>query len=248
MSHDVYTNQNILTVPSSVPLNYSMDDISDLHSLPVSPSGSDYSAGLSDSELLMPTSAPSPNLSSTAELTPEYNFTKQMRHRRSSSSSKKVDGKRLSRKERLSRPSSVSSSSTSFKPSTSPTSQKKVFICHICGKQMTRNETLKNHISSVHNKLKPFKCNEPGCETKLYATQNDLRRHMRENHAKETKRYYACYGVDETTGRVWGCGKTFSRAYQLSNHWKGVRSQKYCGIPSNFDYVPKVAIKKLNNQ
>ncbi|GMG40209.1 unnamed protein product [Ambrosiozyma monospora] len=242
-----YTNPNVLTVTSPAHKNYSMNDILAPPSLPVSPSGSDYSTGLSDSDFLMSTTTSSPNLS-PVELTPEYCYTKQIHHRRSScASNKRTESERFSTKERTSRsPSFSSSSSSSFKPSTSPRSQKKVFVCNICNKQMTRNETLKNHISSVHNKLKPFKCDEPGCEAKLYATQNDLRRHKRENHSKETKRYYPCYGVDETTGRVWGCGKTFSRGYQLSNHWKGVRSQKNCGIPLNFDYVPKVAIRKLN--
>ncbi|KAH3662023.1 hypothetical protein OGAPHI_006204 [Ogataea philodendri] len=82
---------------------------------------------------------------------------------------------------------------------------------------------------SVHERNK-FKCTFPNCKYKgTFLSKDYLRRHIREQHRKT--KLHACEGrnKDDT---VWGCSKKFSRPYQLINHWRGQRSLKKCGVPT----------------
>lgn len=114
---------------------------------------------------------------------------------------------------------------------------KKIFKCAICDKVLTRKETLKNHVSSVHFKLKLYKCKVIGCESK-YSTPSDLRRHFRETHNNKQSSVYVCKVIDKN-GKEWGCQRSFFRGYQLKNHWNSKRSKSKCEIPADFDFVPR---------
>ncbi|GMM30703.1 hypothetical protein DAMA08_034480 [Martiniozyma asiatica (nom. inval.)] len=64
--------------------------------------------------------------------------------------------------------------------------------------------------------------------TGLFKTPDYLKRHIREQHGKNSRLHY-CSG--HINGINWGCGKGFKRLYQLHNHWKGPRSLKKCKVP-----------------
>ncbi|KAG7792659.1 hypothetical protein KL910_000899 [Ogataea haglerorum] len=117
--------------------------------------------------------------------------------------------------------------------STQPTKQ---FACELCAKTFTRRESMKNHVSSVHQRLKPYKCQYAKC-THEYSTPSDLRRHVREKHLRNAEKLFICQGRT-ADGNLWGCGKRFHRSYQLTGHWKSNRSQRKCHIPPDFDYTP----------
>ena len=55
-------------------------------------------------------------------------------------------------------------------------------ICTTCNKSLTRKSSLKQHISTVHNKHRWFHCNL--CPKQLSTAQN-LRRHVRIIHEKK---------------------------------------------------------------
>ncbi|KAG7860001.1 hypothetical protein KL919_002706 [Ogataea angusta] len=131
-------------------------------------------------------------------------------------------------------PERVVADSNKLKTGTAqPTKQ---FACELCAKTFTRRESMKNHVSSVHQRLKPYKCQYAKC-TLEYSTPSDLRRHVREKHLRNSEKLFICQGRT-ADGKLWGCGKRFHRSYQLTGHWKSNRSQKKCHIPPDFDYAP----------
>ncbi|KAG7910892.1 hypothetical protein KL925_002254 [Ogataea polymorpha] len=121
-------------------------------------------------------------------------------------------------------------------PRSRTTHRTKQFVCELCAKTFTRRESMKNHVSSVHQRLKPYKCQYGKCALE-YSTSSDLRRHVREKHLRNAEKLFICKGRT-ADGKVWGCGKRFHRSYQLTGHWKSNRSQKNCQIPPDFDYTP----------
>ena len=48
--------------------------------------------------------------------------------------------------------------------------------CKLCDKTYTRSDHLATHVSSVHEKVKPYMCSDCG---KLFALNGDLTRHKR---------------------------------------------------------------------
>jgi len=74
--------------------------------------------------------------------------------------------------------------------------------CPYCHKQFTRKYSVKSHIQNVHEKKKPFKCEE--CDKK-FATGSQLRMHQK-RHADETP-----YECDQ-------CDQRFSFTAELSSH------------------------------
>ena len=54
------------------------------------------------------------------------------------------------------------------------------FVCKICGKGYKQKTTLHDHILSVHEKKKTFKCTYESCD-KAYAFKYDLLAHFRKH-------------------------------------------------------------------
>ena len=86
---------------------------------------------------------------------------------------------------------------------------KKVFQCHICGANLSKNHRLKEHIATVHEGQKPFHCDRDKCEAK-FAHKFSLKHHISSFHEK--RKPYTC----ET------CGDTFSGLGHLKRHQKTV--------------------------
>ena len=63
------------------------------------------------------------------------------------------------------------------------------FRCTICRFKTFSNYCLKHHLNSVHLKIKPFSCSEPGCNQK-YGYEYQLRYHHQRKHQNIKK--YIC--------------------------------------------------------
>ncbi|KAK3364218.1 hypothetical protein B0T25DRAFT_598097 [Lasiosphaeria hispida] len=86
------------------------------------------------------------------------------------------------------------------------------FACTLCPKTYTRNENLKIHMRK-HQREKPYSCSVCGLR---FARDYDRKRH--EGLHSEEKRYI-CSGKLED-GRVWRCGKNFTRQDKLTEHYR----------------------------
>ena len=86
--------------------------------------------------------------------------------------------------------------------------RKRPFACHICGLRCIRESILKYHIDSVHEQKKPIKC-EICC--KGFASIHQLRKHQ-DSH--ENIRPHKCQI----------CDAKFKRKYHLKNHMKTIHS------------------------
>ncbi|KAI8900931.1 hypothetical protein BC833DRAFT_579749 [Globomyces pollinis-pini] len=75
-----------------------------------------------------------------------------------------------------------------------------------CTKAYSRQYTLKMHVSTVHEKYRPFQCDFNGC-TKSFARRHDLKRH-KNIHNVEGK--YSCHH----------CSERFAKKDQLKSHIK----------------------------
>ena len=65
-------------------------------------------------------------------------------------------------------------------------SKKKVYKCGTCAKELSSNQTLKQHIS-IHNGLKPLKCSYPDCNAS-FAHASQLSSHRVKHYADEPNR------------------------------------------------------------
>ena len=128
---------------------------------------------------------------------------------------------------------------------------KKKHFCHLCGKSCPSSAKLIEHVSSVHEKIRNFKCSTCGksfsalsslkkhqkyihdgvkevCETcgKIYGDMNSLKYHIKRFHEKQKiEKNHVC----ET------CGKAFVNSFVLTEHvnyhHKGLQNYKcdQCG-------------------
>ena len=91
------------------------------------------------------------------------------------------------------------------------------------------NDNYLSQDNSINSDNESIKCHYQGCRYKgTFLSKDYLRRHIREQHKRS--REHICSGYNEN-GIKWGCNKTFSRPYQLVNHWRGQRSLKRCSVP-----------------
>lgn len=77
--------------------------------------------------------------------------------------------------------------------------------CPHCNKTVGN---LKRHIEGVHEDMRPFKCNFPGCKSKPFKQKSDLQTHIKGVH--EGKRPFKC--------DFPMCEWAFSRKYSLGRH------------------------------
>ncbi|KAF1995032.1 hypothetical protein P154DRAFT_548731 [Amniculicola lignicola CBS 123094] len=93
--------------------------------------------------------------------------------------------------------------------------------CEYCQKLFTKKWNLDSH-RSTHTKDRPYKCDV--CPQD-FPRKSDYRRHM----LTHTENQYKCGGMLRN-GTPWGCGYSFPRADNLSNHYKS-QTGKLCYAP-----------------
>jgi hypothetical protein len=87
------------------------------------------------------------------------------------------------------------------------------FVCVHCQRVFGKRYNLTSHLKT-HDGQREHMCTV--CEQD-FARRSDLTRHLKTKHAGDKK--FACRG-QLRDGTPWGCGKSFSRADILSNHYK----------------------------
>ena len=70
-------------------------------------------------------------------------------------------------------------------------SEKKKVICPICNNGFSNKSNLKTHISSIHNKILPFKCPYPNC-SKKYSSNIRLNVHIRTHKGEKPYKCKIC--------------------------------------------------------
>ena len=53
----------------------------------------------------------------------------------------------------------------------------KLHKCDKCDRSFTKKSNLETHISCVHRKLKPYRCEHDSCQNKSFSCKADLKRH-----------------------------------------------------------------------
>lgn len=93
------------------------------------------------------------------------------------------------------------------------------FECKVCGDKVTTEKILADHIKRTHENLRPFNCTVPGCKSKPFATEKDLREHNR--------------GVHGVRVECTLCGQTFARKKHLTGHMvrKHPEDKLKCEVP-----------------
>ena len=86
-------------------------------------------------------------------------------------------------------------------------------ICHICSYKTSTNQTLKNHIESVHEQIKNFSCDHDGCDLKFYR-ERTMKKHFMLKHSSE--RPHKCEI----------CGEAFAIGEKLQTHKRKVHEGK----------------------
>lgn len=88
---------------------------------------------------------------------------------------------------------------------------KKKAQCHICFNFFSDSGSLKKHVKSVHEKIRPYMCDECGVR---FAEKSNLRKHMRARHSNEKR--FVCER----------CGKRFTFNDGLLRHTRLVHEQQ----------------------
>ena len=86
-------------------------------------------------------------------------------------------------------------------------------ICHICSYKTSTNQTLRNHIESVHEQIKNFSCPHDGCDLKFYR-ERTMKKHFMLKHSSE--RPHKCEI----------CGEAFAIKEKLQTHKRKVHEGK----------------------
>ena len=107
-------------------------------------------------------------------------------------------------------------------------------ICDICKKSLATAKNLRLHISSVHEKKKPFKCND--CE-KSFSQKCALKKHTETVH--EAKREFDCQN----------CKKKLSAKQHLENHISIVHEKikPFSCDTCNRKFGTKLELQRHNN-
>lgn len=82
----------------------------------------------------------------------------------------------------------------------------KPFACKVCHSGFSTKGHLKDHINSIHFKLKPYECHFPFCR-KTFSRNSTLKIHLRKH-------------TNEKPYRCDICERTFSESGNLSTHKK----------------------------
>lgn len=115
-------------------------------------------------------------------------------------------------------------------PSVPKVREKKTFVCRTCAKVFTRQYNLDSH-SATHDTQKPFRCDH--CPQR-FSRLHDRRRH--EN--THTGEKFICGSRTQDGRLLWGCGKEFTRADSLKNHYKS-KAGEHCRLPSLQEQEPE---------
>jgi uncharacterized Zn-finger protein len=79
--------------------------------------------------------------------------------------------------------------------------EKKKVICPICNNGFSNKSNLKTHISSIHNKILPFKCPYPNC-TKQYSSNIRLNVHIRTHTGEKPYKCKICFKSFNENGNL----------------------------------------------
>ena len=80
-------------------------------------------------------------------------------------------------------------------------SEKKKVICPICNNGFSNKSNLKTHISSIHNKILPFKCPYPNC-SKKYSSKIRLNVHIRTHTGEKPYKCKICLKAFNENGNL----------------------------------------------
>ena len=84
------------------------------------------------------------------------------------------------------------------------TTNKNQTICHICHKPFSTLGNMRNHIMSIHQNYRPYKCTYPGCN-KRYSIENRFQVHLRTHNGEKP---FLCQI----------CNKSFNEKGNLQTH------------------------------
>ena len=80
-------------------------------------------------------------------------------------------------------------------------SEKKKEICPICNNGFSNKSNLKTHISSIHNKILPYKCPYPNC-SKKYSSKIRLNVHIRTHTGEKPYKCKICLKAFNENGNL----------------------------------------------
>ena len=108
------------------------------------------------------------------------------------------------------------------------------FKCKLCDKSYKQKNTLADHIVSVHEKKRKFKCQVPGCD-RAFHFKYDLNAHMRRHNGDKPYRCDQCgfrtttanglrtHKISHSDARPYTCehcGATYKQTKHLNRHQK----------------------------